>query len=239
MEYKIDGIRERRSVALFNDEVPNKEVIEKILYDSVKYSPNRCSIPYHKVKVFGPEFQEDKEKIVIQTNCDPKFTKTPDSQEKIIQVKNLYKTWIKMYKDNDYTTQDIKKECGIYDFNPQILAPYVLVFYDNEQKQSDFNQTHINLEASKSRERACQSSAIHAILTACIASEHGVSSSFLTNIYLRTQFNKNAISDNVKLDKIVLILCLGYSEEKSKWNPKYRHNFNVNEIIEWQNEIQN
>jgi len=235
----IDGIRERRSVALFNDEVPDKEVIEKILHDSVKYSPNRCSIPYHSVKVFGPEFKEDKKKIIIQTNCNPKFTKTPDSQEKITQVKNLYETWIRMYKDNDYTKQDIKDECGVYDYNPQILAPYVLVFYDNEQKQADFDQTHINLEAPKTRERACQSSAIHAIMTACIAAEHGISSCFLSNISLETQFNKNAISDNVKLDKIVLILCLGYPDEKSKWNPKHRHNFNVNEIIEWQNEIQN
>lgn len=239
MKYKIDGLRERRSVALFNDEVPNKEVIEKILYDSVKYSPNQCSIPYHKVKVFGPEFQEDKEKIVIQTNCDPSFEKIPDGNGKINFLKSRYETWIRMYKSNDYTIQDIRDECGIYDFNPQILAPYVLVFYDNEQKQSDFNQTHIDLQSDRSHKRACQSSAIHAILTACIASEYGVSSSFLSNIYLRTQFNKNAISDNVKLDKIVLILCLGYSEEKSKWNPKTRHNFNVNEFIEWQNEIQN
>jgi nitroreductase len=231
----IDGIRKRRSIQFFNDKVPEKEIIEKILDDSVKYSPNRCAIPYHHVKVFGPEFKEDKEKIVIQTNCDPKFTKTPDSQEKIRQSKNLYEIWIRMSKDNDYTKQDIKEECGVYDYNPQILAPYVFVYYDNDQTQSDFDQSHINLNATKSRERACQSSAIHAILTACIAAEHDISSCFLSGIDIRTEFNKNAISDNVNLDKIVLILCLGYPDEQNKYNPKLRYPFDVNDIIEWQN----
>ena len=73
---------------------------------------------YHHVKVFDPEFKEDKKKIIIQTNCDPNLQKIPDSQEKITQVKNLYETWIRMYKDNDYTKQDIKDECGVYDYNP-------------------------------------------------------------------------------------------------------------------------
>ena len=66
-----------------------------------------------------------------------------------------------------------------------------------------------------------------------------MSSCFLGNISLETKFNKNTISDNIKLNKIVLILGLGYPDEKTKWNPKYRHPFDVNDIIEWQNEIQN
>ena len=72
-------------------------------------------------------------------------------------------------------------------------------------------------------------------MTACIAAEHGISSCFLSNISLETRFNKNAISDNVNLDKIVLILCLGYPDEQNKYNPKFRYPFDVNDIIEWQN----
>ena len=44
--------------------------------------------------------------------------------------------------------------------------------------------------------------------------------------------------NNINFKDIVLILGLGYPA-KSKWNPKHRQKFNVNDIIEWQNEIQN
>ena len=46
---QVDGLRNRQSVSVFNDDVPDRNTIDKILLDSVKFTPNRCSIPYHKV----------------------------------------------------------------------------------------------------------------------------------------------------------------------------------------------
>ena len=230
---QVDGLRNRRSISLFNDDIPDRNTIDKILIDSVKFSPNRCSIPYHKVKVYGPEYKEDKEKLVIQTNCDPKILNTKDSQQKINALNIMFEGWFSMYRNNKYTKQEMKDTYGDYDFNPQVLAPYLFIFYDNHQDKSAFDQTHLNLQAKGSYYRALQSSSIHAYNIACFAAEHNISSSFLGNISLKTEYNNTRIDTN----NIVLILGLGYSA-KSKWNPKHREEFDVNEIIEWQNEIQ-
>ena len=234
----IDGLRNRRSISIFNDVVPDKNIIDKIISDSIEFTPNKCSIPYHKVRVFGPEYKEDKEKLVIQTNCDPKLIEAVDSQEKIDKITTKWKGWFSMYRRDKWTKLDIKEEYGDYDFNPQVLAPYLFIFYDNHQDKSDFDQTHLNLQAKGSYYRALQSSAIHAYNIACFAAEHGISSSFLGNISIDTKFNSNTIMNNINFNDIVLILSLGYPA-KSKWNPKHRQKFNVNDIIEWQNEIQN
>lgn len=234
MNKNINGIRERRSITLFSDKIPEKETIDKILEESIKYYPKKCSMLYHKVKIFGPEFFKDKRKIVVQTTCDPRFAALPDAPEKISYLTKEWKDWIKMYKNNKTTKKDIIDEFGPYEYNPEILAPYILIFHDNEEKKPDYHSDNIDLNLTQSRERALQSSAMHGIITACIASEYKISSSFLSNISLKTKFNQNAISDNVDLSKIVLILCLGYPDEKTKWNPKNRQEYNVNQLIEWQ-----
>ena len=240
MNKNINGIRERRSISLFSDKKPKKETIDKILEESIKYYPKKCSMLYHKVKIFGPEFFKDKRKIVVQTTCDPRFAALPDTPEKISYLTESWKDWIKMYKNNKTIKKDIVDEFGTYEYNPEILAPYVLIFYDNEEKMERIKNSttavhsDVDLNSTQSRERALQSSAMHGIITACIASEYKISSSFLANISLKTKFNQNAISDNVDLSKIVLILCLGYPDEKTKWNPKHRQHYDVNQLIEWQ-----
>jgi len=240
MNKNINGIRERRSISLFSDKKPKKETIDKILEESIKYYPKKCSMLYHKVKIFGPEFHEDKRKLVVQTMCDPLYNAADtDCPEKISYLTKLWKDWIKMYRDNKTLKQDITSKFGPYEFNPEILAPYVLIFYNNEEKidkkKKVNNEEKIHLDSTQSRERALQSSAMHGVITACIAAEYKISSSFLSNISIGTKFNKNAISDSLDLKKqVVLILCLGYPDEKTKWNPKPRQHYDVNQLIEWQ-----
>ena len=235
MKYKIDGLRERRSISFFSDIVPEKNIIEDILLDSVKYTPNKCSVPYHKVKVYGPEYKEDKEKLVIQTNCNPAFEKIPDGKSKINLLKSNYEEWFDMHINQDINAKTIKNRFDSYNFNPQVLAPYLLVFYDTHETRIARSQPHISMGENKTKIRALQSSSIHAYNIACFAAERKVSSSFLANISVITNYNPNKIDIN---EDMVLILGLGYPE-KTKWNPKYREHFDVNRIVEWQNEIQN
>ena len=123
-----DGIRKRRSVAFFNDDVPNKSIIDDIILDSVTYTPNKCTIPYHKVKVYGPEYKEDKEKLVIQTNCDPKYKEIADSPYFVDFMRKEYEEWLKMHMD-DRPKHVIRKRFNYYNFNPQVLAPYLFIFF--------------------------------------------------------------------------------------------------------------
>ena len=228
-----DGIRERRSVSVFNDTIPKKEIIDKILEESTEHYPKKCSVVYHKVKVFGPEFYEDKRKIFAQTTCDPMYSSLADTPEKIAHIIEESKEWLDLYLSNP-TKKEMLDTFGADAYQPEILAPYVLIFYDKSEKTGAKNSESYNyLSSSKSHDRALQSSAMHGIITACIATEYGISSSFLGSIPLKTEFNQNAISDFIKtISDVVLILCLGYPDEKSKWNPKYRRPIDE-KIIEW------
>jgi len=228
-----DGLRERRSISFFSDIVPEKNIIEDILLDSVEYTPNKCAVPYHKVKVYGPEYKEDKEKLVIQTNCNPVFKKIPDGKGKIDFLKSNYEEWFDMHINQDIDRRTIRNKFDSYDFNPQVLAPYLLVFYNTHETRNARSQPHITIEDKKGRIRAIQSSSIHAYNIACFAAERKVSSCFLANISVRTNYNPNKIDINKDM---VLILGLGYPE-KTRWNPKHREYFDVDRIVEWQNEI--
>ena len=231
---KSDGIRERHSVCVFNDIIPKKEIIDKILQESIEYYPKKCDIVYHRVKVFGPEFYEDKRKLFAQTTCDPMYTSLPDTPEKIAHITEESKEWLELYLSNP-TKKEIVDTFGADSYQPEIFAPYVLIFYDKGEKKGAKNQkSHNYISSSHSRDRAMQSSAMHGIITACIATEYGVSSSFLGGIPLKTKFNQNAIFDAMQnIGDVVLILCLGYPDEKSKWNPKSRAPIPI-EHYEWQ-----
>ena len=92
---------------------------------------------------------------------------------------------------------------------------------------------NISIHEKSTRIRATQSSSIHAYNIACFAAERKVSSSFLSTVSVRTNYNPSKIDIN---KDIVLLLGLGYPE-KTKWNPAHREYFDVDRIVEWQNEI--
>ena len=224
-----DGIRKRRSVAFFNDDVPDKSIIDDIILDSVTYTPNKCTIPYHKVKVYGPEYKEDKEKLVIQTNCDPKYKEIADSPYFVDFMRKEYEEWLKMHMD-DRPKHVIRKRFNYYNFNPQVLAPYLFIFYNINEKKVDNRQPHIIMEESDSQIKATQSSSMHAYNIACLAAEKNISSSFCQDISCHTKYNDHRIDVNYD---IVMCLGLGYPLE-IKWNPKYRDIPKVEKVVEWQ-----
>ena len=51
MNKNINGIRERRSISLFSDKKPKKEIIDNILEESIKYYPKKFSVQsFMKIK---------------------------------------------------------------------------------------------------------------------------------------------------------------------------------------------
>ncbi len=228
-----DGIRDRRSVMFFNDDIPDKNIIDDIILDSVTYTPNKCTIPYHKVKVYGPEYKDDKEKLVIQTNCDPEYKKIPDGEERIKFARSEYEEWIRMHlKIPRQANQKsvIRKRFNYYNFNPQVLAPYLFIFYNKHENKGDLLTPNIKMEESDTQIKATQSSSMHAYNIACLAAEKNISSSFCQDITLHTEYNDHRIDVNYD---IVMCLGLGYPLE-TKWNPKKRVVPEVEKVVEWQ-----
>ena len=229
-----DGIRKRRSTMFFNDSIPDKNDIDDIILDSVTYTPNKCTVPYHRVKVYGPEYKEDKEKFVIQTNCNPKYQKIPDSKAKMDFLKSEYEEWSSLYyeaaENRDVDKKYIDERFDYYDFNPQVLAPYLFIFYDAHETTADPLQPHIKMTEDDVLIKASQSSSMHALNIACLAAEKNISSSFCNDMATHTEYNDHRIDDS---HDIVMMLGLGYPLE-NKWYPKLRIVPEVEKVVEWQ-----
>ena len=61
-------LKRRTNLRFFQvDRYPDKETIEELLYDAHKLVPYKNNIPEHNIKIYGPEYFEEKKKLVLYT----------------------------------------------------------------------------------------------------------------------------------------------------------------------------
>ena len=65
MTTNIDAIKNRRQIKHFTDKIPDKAIIEEILSDTVKYAPVKNNMWNFKLQVYGPDWEEEKQKLIL------------------------------------------------------------------------------------------------------------------------------------------------------------------------------
>ena len=70
--YLNELIKKRTNIKFFSDKIPDKDIIKKILDDTLAAAPVKNNIYHYSLEVYGPEFYEAKKSLLLQTLCVPK-----------------------------------------------------------------------------------------------------------------------------------------------------------------------
>ena len=66
----IDDMKRRHQYRFFKDDIPDKEIIDKIIFETFELCPIKLGKWYFYIDVYGPEHYEEKKKFCLQTVCD-------------------------------------------------------------------------------------------------------------------------------------------------------------------------
>lgn len=125
-----DAMDYRHNIKFFDQErIPTKKQIDKILTDSHIYVPHKNNLVAIKIKIFGPEHNEEKENLVLATLCGPGRSLYKNRGGKyygnIEELKKRYYEWREIQINGLKGISEYRKKHGL-NFNEQVRAPYLL-----------------------------------------------------------------------------------------------------------------
>ena len=130
----IGAMQFRHNIKFFDQEkIPSKETIEEIIKESHLYVPHKNNLIAINIKVWGPEFYKEKERLVLSTVCGPARDHYIKSGGKYYGNYNIlkarYDEWreLSIKGENKEENHKWRNEYGL-NFNEQVRAPYLLAF---------------------------------------------------------------------------------------------------------------
>ena len=229
----IDIMNKRHNIRFFDEKkIPSKEQIDQILKDSHNTIPHKNNLIQIEINVWGPEYKEEKEALVLNTVCGPgKEHWRPGGKHhndfKIL--KNYYNEWRSLWlKMDKKKVIEFKNDIGI-EFNEQVKAPYLLTFTKRNryptQKQisKNFFKYKFNFSDNSNKgERWYLSAGIHGYGIALLSVNAGLSASFC-KCYFNTPYNYTKILEPIipnQTENIAFMLGIGYKNENVNfWGP--------------------
>lgn len=229
--WDVAAVLERRQCGAFKkDDIPSKELINKILEESTKNTPVFSHQWHHKLEIYGPEYEEDKLKLVLQGVEDPELRRKYDTRSPDYEVPSRslnftpLQTHLEFFLD-EVDNGGIKKRgfknvdgSPIVSFNTQLLAPYLLKFKFSPDQYLPSPKKSKNEAKPNQWEKYVQTSISHAIVTSIVAKHYGVDSGFC-GCYIISDNNPNEIYSN-QYDTI-LFLGLGYADPERCYESNY------------------
>ena len=121
--WKNHGMSRRFNHRIFKqDEIPSKELIDKILQDSINFVPVKNEAYNFKLEAWGPDYEDEKKELAIATIAKRDYMFVPGMHSE--------ESWYKKAKElYDYEEEhDGRPICGRRTsyFNNQVRAPYVI-----------------------------------------------------------------------------------------------------------------
>ena len=220
MTTSIDAIKHRKQVRYFTDKIPDKVIIKEILSDTVKYAPVKNNMWNFKLEVYGPEWAEEKQKMVLNTICTSPQLPLPKDN-----ISTVYKS----YKEQgifDAASRIKMFDKSIHLFNDQVTAPYLIVIKLSK------NTYNIQNESQDVLDVAVMAGCIGATLS-YLTEEKNLGGGFCQCFWGSNKLGveKNFIV-NEKSD-FLFTYSIGYPDEnlpiRSSWPPKP----NVDDVVEW------
>lgn len=226
-----DAMEYRHNIKFFDQKrIPTKEQIDKILTDSHMYVPHKNNLIGIQIKIYGPEYDKEKENLALTTLCGPGRSLYKDRNGKyygnIEELKKRYYEWREIQINGMKGIDEYRKKHGL-NFNEQVRAPYLLAFSRKirlptpSQEKRGFQKWVFDDSLSENLDYKWYLGAgIHAYAINLLASEQGMYSSFcrcfskLPNIYSKCmeEMYKN---DGKPSD--VFYLGIGYRDMNVKY----------------------
>ena len=217
---------QRHNVRFFDQKnIPSKELIEQILQDGHNLIPHKNNLIQIEINVWGPEYDKEKEALVLNTVCGPgkeHWREDGKYYNNFKILKKFYDEWRSIWLTGDNERwNEFRKDVGI-DFNEQVRAPYLLTFTKRDRKPSQ-KQLNNNFHSWVFRDapNANQghkwylNAGIHGYGLALLSVNAGLSASFC-KCYFNSQFNFTKILEPIypnKPDKIAFMLGIGYRDK--------------------------
>jgi nitroreductase len=230
MTTNIDAIKYRRQVRYFTDEIPEESVIKEILEDTVKYAPVKGNLWNFKLQVYGPEWEDEKQKMLRNTICVTPLKPVPEEG-----VEAAYKTYSNIAKTKGHGAMPWE----VLRFNDQVTAPYLIVAMASPSVHNMQN------EDQNERDTAVMTGCVGATL-AYLTQERGLAGGFC-NCFKESK--RLGIEPNFivnKRDEFFFTFGIGYpdkelytkdfnseipSETQLTW--PWPEKPNVNDVVEW------
>ena len=162
MTTNIDAIRYRRQIRHFTDEIPEESVIKEIIEDTIKYAPVKGNLWNFKLQVYGPEWADEKQKMLKNTICVTPSKPIPEGG-----VEEAYS----IYKNLADTIGYSQMPWDVLRFNNQITAPYLIIARVNP------NTYNMQKEDQNERNTAVMTGCVGATL-AYLTQEKGLAGAF-------------------------------------------------------------
>jgi hypothetical protein len=218
---------------------PTEEEIREILKLSTEITPVFSNNYHHSIKVFGPEYAEDKKLLCLQTvepdKIREKYDKKRKAEKDIIDLMPFLDNFIDQIKTKNIKDTGYKGfSKDFLSFNLQVMAPYLLVFKFDPDR---FVHKYKNETNKNKKDKALQSMAMHAYAISIIAENHGINSGFC-GCFIFSDYNENRVFYND--ESVWLFLGLGYKEDwchKGKNSVDYKERQNdkpfYENIVDW------
>jgi hypothetical protein len=226
-----DATWERRQVSVFKkDEIPSKELINKILEEATRNVPVFAGHWHHEVEIYGPEYEEDKHKLCLQGVEEISIRKKYDIRSPcyvgygapLSNIQHHLDFFLEEIENGNVKRKGLRDEQGnpIVSFNTELLAPYLLKFkYSPNKFIPSSSSVGIKGENKESQwEKYVQTSISHAIIISIVAKHYGVDSGFC-GCFILSDNNPNRIYYN-QYD-VILFLGLGYADPERCYKSNY------------------
>jgi|TARA_B110000908_G_scaffold111104_1_gene130326 hypothetical protein len=218
MTTNIDAIKNRRQIKYFTDKIPDKVIIKEILSDTVKYAPVKNNMWNFKLEVYGPEWAEEKQKMVLNTICTTPLFPLPEDS-----VSTVYKAYKEQGIKNGY---GLKYDKNIHRFNDQVTAPYLIAIKLSKNTYNLQNESQDVLDV------AVMAGCIGATLSYLTQEKNlggGFCQCFMGSDKLGLE--KNFIA-NEKSD-FLFTYSIGYPDKNLYVRDPWPLKPNVNDVVEW------
>lgn len=225
-----DAMEYRHNIKFFDQKrIPTKEQIDKILTDSHMYVPHKNNLVGIHIKIYGPEYDKEKENLALTTLCGPGRSLYKDRGGKyygdIEELKKRYYEWREIQLNNNKGLDEYRKKYGL-NFNEQVRAPYLLTFTKKirlptpSQEKRGFQKWVFDSSLDENFDYKWYLGAgIHAYGITLLAAEQGLYASFcrcftkLPNIYSKCM--EEMYKENGKPSD-VFYLGIGYRDMRVK-----------------------
>ena len=233
MSIVVDLMKRRRNVRFFTEQAPDKNLIDTILRQAHELTPHKNNIFRYRVNVFGPEFAEDKKKLVLLTCTKREIMRRhqPFTDEYLTKVEKIYDEWFQIGRH---------EKLDGFSFLPQVTAPFLLSYTYDITKQIDEDQKdklkkYSMLEYSKlfSESEWTIQASMHSFAVALLCAEKGLTASFCQCYFFDDKL-KNKIMSNARDEQATLFyLGIGYRDETKIYGNSPIPKLKYNEVIKW------
>lgn len=145
------------------DKIPEKELIEKIIAETIDIAPVKNEYFGFKLKVYGPEYAEEKKELALLTMTRRKWKWR--NRDKSETEEDWYK-FIQSKYDEEWA-----KPKGYQAFNHQVRAPYVIVMVEEHQTWNPNSE-------QQARQHTSYMAGVFGSMLSLVANKHEVDCSF-------------------------------------------------------------